>query len=107
MKHEANFDEFIKDCLAGAERKATDEKIIGFEAVLTILVYEVVRPMMPEIRKWIELAIIPIDLKRQEIRKKLEEYALERELDFEQAEKAANAIVKNFSVDKLKKLAGI
>jgi hypothetical protein len=105
MKHEPHFDEFIKDCLAGAEHEASAEKAItGLETILTIFVYEIIRPMLPEIREWLKLAIIPIDLKRQEIRKRLETYALEKELDFKQAEKAANAIVKNFSADKLKKL---
>jgi len=104
MNHEAKFDEFIKECSDSTEIEATTERIGGLETVLTIFVYEVIRPMLPEIREWLKLAIIPIDLKRQEIRKKLEDYALEKELDFKQAEKAANAIVKNFSVDKLKKL---
>ncbi|OQX23617.1 MAG: hypothetical protein BWK80_25035 [Desulfobacteraceae bacterium IS3] len=105
MNHETNLDEFIKDCIAGAEQEADDEKAItGFETLVAIFVYAVIRPMLPEIRGWLELAIIPIDLKRQEIRKKLEVYAVEKELDFKQAEKAANAIVKNISVEKLKKL---
>ena len=61
--------------------------------------------MLPEIREWLKLAVIPIDLKRQEIRKKLMEYAEKKELDFRQAEKAAGAVVKHITMEKIKKLA--
>ncbi|MGE0086199.1 MAG: hypothetical protein AB7S75_17465 [Desulfococcaceae bacterium] len=105
MNNEKYLDELVKDCLVDAAQESANEKAIGWEPLIAIFVYEVIRPMLPEIREWLKLAVIPIDLKRQEIRKKLMAYAEKKELDFTQAEKAAGAVVKHITQEKIKKLA--
>jgi hypothetical protein len=48
--------------------------------------------MLPELKEWLKLAASAIAPKRLEIKKRLVDYAAEKELDFPQAEIAAGKV---------------
>jgi hypothetical protein len=85
-------DQLIKECAESLSREKSNDKFIGWETLVSILVYEGLRAMLPEIREWIKLGATTITLKRLELRKKLADFAKQKELEFPQAEKAAAAI---------------
>jgi len=91
MNGDTNLDLFIKDCSMAAD-EATKEKFIGWEGLIAILVYQGLKLMLPEIKEWLRLGAQAIALKRQEMKKRLVDYALEKELDFPQAEQAAEIV---------------
>ena len=91
---------FIQTC-AQTRPDSEDQKFVGWEAVVAILVYQGLKVMLPELKEWLKLGGSLIALKRLEIRKKLESYALEKELDFQAAEQAAKNIAENITEDTL------
>lgn len=101
MNKNKNIDLFIKDC-AISTNEETKEKFTGWESLIAILIYQGMKLMLPEIKEWFKLGAQAIALKRQEIKKKLLDYALEKELDFPQAEKAAEIISQRLDENTLK-----
>ena len=93
-------EDFINEC-AAEKPESGDEKFIGWEALLSLLVYEGLKWVLPEIREWVKLGATTISLKRFELKKKLTDYALEKELDFPAAEKAAEAVANNINEQNL------
>lgn len=74
-----------------------DTKFVDANTILTILVFQGLKILLPEIREWIKLGFSRIVLKRLEIEKRLKEYALEKELHYDYAAKAANKIAQNIN----------
>ncbi|MGA1839568.1 MAG: hypothetical protein ACMUIU_02995 [bacterium] len=101
MNKTKNIDLFIKDCAISADEE-TKEKFVGWESLIAILIYQGIRLMLPEIKEWFKLGAQANALKRQEIKKKLVNYALEKELDFPQAEQAAEIISQRLDEKTLK-----
>ncbi len=91
MSNQTYLSEFIKEC-SEARTEQRGEKFVGLESLIAILVYEGIKVLLPELKEWIKLGALKITLKRQEIKKRLIDYAEEKELDFPQAEEAASVI---------------
>ncbi len=107
MTNQPYLEEFIKKCSETEFEKTdeqTDEKYVGWEDLIRTLVFGGFVFLMPEIKEWVKLGMSTIALKRLEIKKKLEEYAAEKELDFPQAEKAAEAVANNLDKETLTKI---
>ncbi len=103
MENQPYLEEFIKTC-AETEPEPGDEKFVGWESVVAVLVYEGIKLILPEIREWLKLGASAIALKRLEIRKQLVEYAEKKELEFPQAEKAAEAVANNLNEETLARI---
>jgi hypothetical protein len=72
---------------------------------MTILVYEgLIRLSLPLLKDWLKLGVAGADLIRQKIKKRLIDYAYKKELDFPQAEKAAETIVNKISEKNIEKI---
>jgi len=82
-------------------RVDTEKKFVEVETVLTILIYHGLRLLLPELKEWVKLGLSKIALKRAEIEKRLQEYALEQELDYDTAEKASRNIARNINEDNI------
>ena len=91
---------FIHTC-AQSQPESEGQKFIGWEGVVAILVYQGLKILLPELKEWVKLGGTVIAMKRLEIRKSLEAYALEKELDFQAAEQAAQTIAENITEDTL------
>ncbi len=103
MTEQPYLEEFIKKC-SETEIEKTDERFVGWETLLAVLVYEGIKIMLPEIREWLKLGATGIALKRLEFKKRLEEYAAEKELEFPHAEKAAEAVANNLTEETLTRI---
>jgi hypothetical protein len=86
-------DEVYETCQAQAQEKPENERFIGWEALYFVLIYEGIKLFLPEIKAWLKLPAMHLALFRQKLENKLKEYALEQELDYQKAEKAASRIV--------------
>lgn len=80
------------------------KKSIGIDTVVTILVFQGLKMILPQIKMWIGTGIKKIELKRLEIEKKLKKYALEMELDYQEAVKAANKITKQITAKNIQNI---
>ena len=92
MPSQSYLQEFIKEC-SEAKPASTDEKFVGWENLIFVLVGIGLKVLLPELREWLKLGAIVITTKRLELKKKLLDYAKEHELDYQEAEKAAGVIV--------------
>ena len=86
-------DEVYQTCQAQAHEEPENERFIGWEALYAVLIYEAIKLLLPEIKEWLKLPAMQLALFRQKLENKLKEYALEKELDYQKAEKAAARIV--------------
>ena len=86
-------DEVYETCQAQAQEEPENERFLGWEALYFVLIYEGIKLFLPEIKAWLKLPAMHLALFRQKLEKKLKEYALEKELDYQKAEKAATRIV--------------
>ncbi len=91
MNEKENLDLFIKDCVLLADEES-EEKFLGWESLIAVLIYQGIKLMLPEVKEWLKIGIEAIALKRQEIKKRLVDYASRNELDFPQAERAAEIV---------------
>ena len=96
MEKNLTLEDFINECSA-EKLEPTEEKFIGWEPLLSILVYQGLKWLLPEIREWVKLGATTIALKRLELKKRLTDYALDKELDFPAAEKAAQVVADNIN----------
>ena len=103
MENHDFLNDFIKEC-SEEKPETTDEKFIGWESLVSILIYEGIKWILPEIREWVKLGATAITLKRLEVKKKLIEYAAEKELDFPAAEKAAEVISNKINEKNINKI---
>jgi len=92
MNGQSYLQEFIKEC-SEAKPASTDEKFVGWDNLIFVLVGIGLKVLLPELREWLKLGAIVITTKRLELKKKLLDYAQEQELDYQEAEKAAGVIV--------------
>lgn len=104
MDNQKYVQKFIKNCSEAAAVEKTNEKFIEWDALVAILVYEGMKLMLPELREWVKLGATVITLKRQKLKNRLIEYAREKELDFPQAEKAAEVIATRVNEENLGKI---
>lgn len=83
-----------------------DKKFIDIEisTVVTILVFQGLKIFLPELKEWIKLGFSVIALKRLELEKNLENYALEKELNYGIAEKASKKIVENITEQNISRI---
>ena len=93
----------VDDCIESVEYEDKD-KFIGWESIISVLVYQGLLILLPELKEWLKLGASVIVLKRQEIKKKLVEYAAEKELDFPQAEIAAGKVAERLDEEKVKQV---
>lgn len=103
MTNQAYLENFVQQC-SEVKPEAGDDKFVGWEGLVAVLVYEGLKILLPELKEWVKLGGTVIVMKRMEIRKKLEKYALEKELDFPAAEKAAQNIADNIDEDNIKNI---
>ena len=103
MHNQSYLDEFIAEC-AAETAASTDEKFIGWEDTIYVLVGFGLKTLLPEIKEWVKLGATAITLKRLEIKKRLLDYAKEKELDYEEAAKAAGTIADKISPKNIDKL---
>lgn len=82
------------------------ERFIGMESIFGMLILYGIAALMPEIRAWLKLPAMTVVLFRQKLEKRLLDYAKEKELDYEKAEKAAEQIVKKIDISKIKRFLG-
>ncbi len=94
---------FIKDCMESIDDKEKD-RFIGWESLFSILIYQGLLIMLPELKEWLKLGAASIVLKRQEVKKKLIEFAAENELDFPQAENAAVKVADRLDENTIKQV---
>lgn len=90
---ETLLDEVYQTCQAQAHEEPDNERFIGMEALYGVLIYAAIKLFLPEIKEWLKLPAMQLALFRQKLEDKLKEYALEQELDYQKAEKAAARIV--------------
>jgi hypothetical protein len=76
---------------------AAGKKFIDIDTVVTILVFQGLKMLLPEIKEWVKLGFSKIVLKRLEIEKRLKDYALEKELDFQTVAQATEKIAQNIN----------
>ena len=79
----------------------SDFKLFDFDTVLTILVFQGLKMCLPELKAWVKLGFSAIATQRLALEKKLKDYALEKELDYQQAEQVAEAIAQNINEENL------
>ncbi len=103
MSRTPYLDRFIESCKQEAPTGG-GERFIGWETIVTVLVIEGLRLLLPELREWARLGATAIAMKRQELRAGLREYALEKELDFPAAEQAAEVIAEKINEDNLERI---
>ena len=103
MAEDKFLQEFIQEC-SQAVGSETREKFVGWETILTVLVIEGLKMMLPELKEWVKLGATVITTKRLALQKRLEEYALEKELDFAKAEKAAAVIADNINEENVSRI---
>jgi hypothetical protein len=82
-------------------RNEKEPNFVGWEALVAILVYQGLKVLLPEIKEWIKIGALKIVLKRQEIKKRLIEYAKEKELSFPEAEQTASVIAEKISEENI------
>ena len=92
MNGQSYLQEFIKEC-SEAKPESTDLKFVGWEDMIFILAGIGLKALLPELREWLKLGAMTITTKRLELKKKLLDYAKQKELDYQEAEKAAGVIV--------------
>ena len=103
MAEDKFLQEFIQEC-SQAVGSETSEKFVGWETILTVLVIQGLKTLLPELKEWVKLGATAITTKRLALQKRLEEYALEKELDFAMAEKAAAAIADNINEENVSRI---
>ena len=103
MANDAFLKDFVDDCMVSIDDKEKD-RFIGWESLFTVLVYQGLLLMLPELKEWLKLGASAIALKRQEIKKRLVDYAAKKELDFPQAETAASQISERLNEETIKKV---
>ncbi len=86
-------DEVYETCQAQAHAAPENERFLGWEALYGVLIYEGNKLCLPEIKAWLKLPAMQLALFRENLEKKLKEYALEKELDYPKAEQTAARIV--------------
>ena len=91
MANDQFLQNFINDCVESVDDNEKD-RFVGWESLFSILVYQGLLIMLPELKEWLKLAASAIALKRLEIKERLIDYAAEKELDFPQAEIAAGKV---------------
>lgn len=75
----------------------TNEKFVGIETIITILLFNGLKLLIPEIREWIKLGFSAIAINRLSIEQKLKEYALEKGLNYKQAQIIAEKIAQKIN----------
>ena len=103
MAHDQFLQNLINDCIESIDDNEKD-RFVGWESLFSILVYQGMLIMLPELKEWLKLAASAIALKRQEVKKKLIEFAAERELDFPQAETAAGEVSDRLDQNTIKEI---
>ena len=93
LEWEPLLDEVYEKCQAQVHEEPENERFIGWEALYGVLIYEAIKLFLPEIKAWLKLPAMQLALFRQNLEKKLKEYALEKELDYQKAEQAAARVV--------------
>jgi len=94
--------QFISQC----REELPAEKGVKFsgEALVTFLVLQGLKTLLPELKKWLHLGIKFSSLQRQILEQKLKDYALKKELDYPEAEKAARIISDKINGENLAKI---
>ena len=103
MDNQSYLDEFIAEC-ATETPGPTNERFIGWESLISVLVGSGLTLLLPELKEWVKLGATAITLKRLEIKKRLLDFAKEKELDYEKAEKAAGVIADKINEKNIGKL---
>ena len=103
MRTQPYLDAFIKECTA-AKPADSAEKFMGWDDVVCVLAGATLRTFLPELKEWFKLGALVITTKRMELRKKLENYAMEKELDFSSAQKAAEVIAGRINEKNIQKI---
>jgi hypothetical protein len=93
LEWEPLLDEVYAKCQVQVHEESENERFTGWEALYGLLIYEAIKLFLPEIKEWLKLPVMTLALFRQNLEKKLKEYALEKELDYQKAEKAAARVV--------------
>ena len=94
----AYLEEFASQC-AEQPPPDTDERFVGWEGLIVTLVSVGLTVALPELREWVRLGAQASSLIRQQLTKKLVDYAAEHELDFPAAEKAAELVAERVNED--------
>ncbi len=103
MDNQSYLDEFIAEC-ATETPGPTNERFIGWEDTIYVLVGFGLKTLLPELKEWVKLGATAITLKRLEIKKRLLDFAKEKELDYEKADKAASVIADKINEKNIGKL---
>ena len=100
----AYLEEFAGQC-AKERPPGTDEKFVGWEGLIFILVGVGLKVALPELKEWVRLGAQASSVLRQRLTTKLIEYAIEYELDFPAAEKASELVARRVNEDNVGALA--
>ena len=100
MDNQSYLDEFIAEC-ATETPGPTNERFIGWESLISVLVGSGLTLLLPELKEWVKLGATAITLKRLEIKKRLLDFAKEKEFDYE---KAASVIADKINGKNINKL---
>ncbi|MCG8607464.1 hypothetical protein MJD09_21090 [bacterium] len=100
----SNFlNDFAKE--VAQEKPPTEQfRAIGWEEVVFTLVGVGLKAILPELKEWIRLGTTAITVKRLEIKKRLTDYAREKKLDLQEAEKAAGVIADKITEENVEQL---
>ena len=80
MAHDQFLQNLINNCIESVDDNEKD-RFVGWESFF-ILVYQGLLTILLELKEWLKLAASAIALERLEIRERLIDYAVEKEIDF-------------------------
>ena len=99
--------DFLKNFAHEAAQEKPDTerfRSLGWEEVVFTLVGVGLKAILPELKEWIKLRASAIGVKRLEIQKRLTDYAREKKLDMQEAEKAAGVIADKITEENVEQL---
>lgn len=103
--NETYLNNFAKEIATEAKAaNTTDEKFIDWQTLATILVFQGIPIILPELKEWVKLGMAAVALKRQEIEKKLRAVATEKELDYDKASLVAGKVAANINEKNVKSI---
>ena len=103
MQNDTFIEGFIENIRQDVRQDTDQDQKFDWGTLITVLVMYGIPIVLPELKAWIKLGMSAVALQREAIKKKLIAYAAERELDFPEAELAAEKVVENIDESNVQK----
>lgn len=105
MKQNEYLNNFMEEAQVelASSTEEQDHKGLGSTTLIVLVTWGLFQ-LLPELKEWLKLGVSALALKRQEIEKRLEAYAAKKELDMDEARKAAKVVAKKVTESDVKQL---